>query len=545
MNEKMVAFQRIVSDNALGRVILCLCAVLFSLPFAYENTYVFGWIGLVILFCNISCYRKTLKRVFCSLFCFFITFYVCLYSWFVSLYPLDFAGLGNAESVGVIIIAMTAIPLIHTAIMSLSLLASHIAAGWTDNGIVRVVLYSAGYVLGEYFQSVGTLRFPWGRLFVSQTARLEILQSASLFGSYFVTFVMVLVNGLLALFVMSLVKRQRKALVYLLAALLIFGANLTYGMLRMNEADETSEKIGALVLQGNVPSSEKWSDSVSHEEIYIELSKEAAKALEQNGIDADIAVMCETAFPTTLVKDYVTPYYAKDTLRAVEIMTRNLDSELLVGAFYEESGKSYNSVYHVKRDGSISLPVYSKQNLVPFGEFLPYRNALSWLFPFMSEINILGEDIESGRGELLSETESGKIACLVCFDSIFPETARKQVKQGARLIAVSTNDSWYKTSNALYVHAKHSQMRAIENNVSVLRSANTGISQIIDPKGRVVCSTKVNERAVISANVDITQKVTLYTKIGDVPVVMSFLLIAGCLVLLIVKQKIASRKRDD
>jgi apolipoprotein N-acyltransferase len=110
----------------------------------------------------------------------------------------------------------------------------------------------------------------------------------------------------------------------------------------------------------------------------------------------------------------------------------------------------------------------------------------------------------------------GKVGFLICFDSIFSDSCREQVKNGAQLIAVSTNDSWYKESVALKQHCAHSVMRAIENGVSIVRSANTGISMIISPKGQVLSSVDINRQGVAFAAVPLLSKMTLFTKIGDI-----------------------------
>ena len=146
---------------------------------------------------------------------------------------------------------------------------------------------------------------------------------------------------------------------------------------------------------------------------------------------------------------------------------------------------------------------------------------------------------EISRGESFEsiDTKHGKAACLVCFDSIFPDTARRQVKNGADYIVVSTNDSWYKTSDALYQHADHSVMRAIENNVPVIRSANTGISVIVDSKGYVVAKTNAEERSFVTARVTLPQSTTLYTEIGDFVVPFGALVIACVLIRSLIKRK--------
>lgn len=526
-------------------LLLFASALLFSLPFVTKSMFsdsfvenmglgVFGWIGLVPLFLTVFDFEKTLKRVLCSLFCFFWLFYFFVYSWFINLYPLDFAGLGGPESIGVIIIAETAIPLLHGFLMTLCVFVGYLAARGIKNNYLRAVLVSFGYVLGEYVQSLGTFAFPWARLFVGQTENVYLLQSASLFGSYFITFIMVLINALVTFSLMSPKESGEKRRAYAFAAAGIFALNAIFGVVRVNTFDYTKCKsLNAVVLQGNIPSEQKWSGEIDEKEVYLNLADWAKSYRMAKEFDADIAVMPETAFPTTL---YPHDEYNSPSEEALMQIADKLDAVLFAGAFNKQDGNSYNSIFAYSSDGCIAEP-YNKYNIVPFGEFLPYRSILEKVVPSLAEINMLSSDLSRGNSFEPIETSAGKAACLVCFDSIFPETARRQIKNGGEFIVISTNDSWYKTSSAIYQHADHAVMRAIENNVPVIRSANTGISRIIDHFGRVREETKVNERTAISASVFLSGSNTLYTRIGDVFVLLCAMGIVTALLVGISKKK--------
>ena len=517
---------------------LVACSLLFALPFMTKNFVsvpyvngfcaIFGWCGLSGLFITLFDFNKTSKRVLCSLFCFFFAFYFCVYSWFVNLYPLDFAGLGSVESIGVIIIAETAIPFIHACLMTCFVFASYFAAKRVNNCFVRAALVGFGYVLGEFSQSLGTFAFPWVRLFVGQTSFPVLLQSASLFGSYFITFLMVLVNALLAMSLVGLNVDKKKAFTCLLSAVLIFSANLVFGVVRVNVGANSEKTLSAIVLQGNIPSGEKWSGDVDEKAKYLALAQLSSDT------NADIAVMPETALPVTVYSD---DGFTSDAERTLAEISQTLDAELFAGAFGYDDGKIYNSLFLFDKDGAVSKP-YNKRNIVPFGEFLPYRSIIEKIVPSLGEINMLSSDISRGESVVPIETKKGKAACLICFDSIFPETARRQIKNGGEFIVIATNDSWYKTSDAIFQHADHAIMRGIENNVPVIRCANTGVSRITDRLGYMVTESEVNETTVISATVELNGNMTLYTRIGDIFVLVCFVSIV--FVLIFVKNKKAS-----
>lgn len=541
--------KRFVTACGISRVLLlCASAFAFALPFVAKSFDVpqivscvigiLGWCGISPLFVKLFISEKTLKGVLYSLFCFFFAFYFFVYSWFISLYPLDFAGLGKWESIGVILIPITLIPLIHSAIMTFGMFLGYLAAKKTNNNILSAVIISFGYVVGEYLQSVGTFAFPWTRLFVGQTAFPALLQSASLFGSYFITFIMVLVNALVAFSFINAKVNKKRGIVFLCLALLVFATNLGFGLVRISLFDNSGLKqIDALVLQGNIPSGVKWSGEVDEKEIYLDLAEYAKDQILAEEYEADIAVMPETAFPVTLY-----PYDGFDTDAEKTLMKISdiLDAELFTGAFNTDEGNEYNSIFVYDKDG-ISAKPYNKNNIVPFGEFLPYRSIVEKLAPVLAEINMLSRDLARGGDFIPLETKAGKAACLVCFDSIFPETARKQVNNGAEFIVVTTNDSWYKTSSAVYQHADHSVMRAIENNRPVIRSANTGVSMIITSGGFVSGKIDVNKRDVLYGSVFIPEGKTLYTRVGDVIVAVGAFVIAFFLVYGFIKNKKAFR----
>lgn len=540
MNRIEKAVGAVSELKGIKRVLyLVMCAFVSALPFMAEKLWIFGWFGLSLLFVAIFDFKKPLKRVFGSLFCFFFFFYVFAYSWFVSLYPLDFAGLGNFSSAAVIVIAETLIPLIHTSLMTPLVFLGVVAAGKTDNGFLKAALVGFGYVIGEFMQSLGPLAFPWAMLFVGQADRLEILQSASLFGARFLTFLIVFVNMLFTLCLQN-AKNIKKARIYAFAAVLLFVSNFAYGTVRLATSDnENAPQISAAVLQGNIPSSEKWDpDTKPATEKYLELARELKDYCTQNAENVDVAVLPETAFASSIYEG------SRAYLTSAEI-AEMLSCNLFVGAFDSRTDNSYNSIFLFDDNGKMSKETYNKVNLVPFGEFLPYRKMISTFLPTLAEINMLSSDLTAGMPDKPIKSEYGNAACLVCFDSIFPENTRIQAKNGADFIVVSTNDSWYKESKALYQHAAHSVMRAVENNLPVIRSANTGISLICDSYGRILAESCVGEYTFITAGVPLADKRSLYTLTGDLILPLSFVFVFGTLICSFVKNKILPKKRED
>jgi apolipoprotein N-acyltransferase len=152
-------------------------------------------------------------------------------------------------------------------------------------------------------------------------------------------------------------------------------------------------------------------------------------------------------------------------------------------------------------------------------------DTLGKLFPFLADFNEASSEFIQGEKPIIIETEHGRIAPLVCFDSIFPAFSREGVNEGATSLAVVTNDSWFFDSVGVYTHLRHSQLRAIENSRYISRAANTGISAFINEKGQIIESSEPLVQDTVYSTVYNIEGRTLYSVIGDVFVYLSILTI--------------------
>ena len=131
-----------------------------------------------------------------------------------------------------------------------------------------------------------------------------------------------------------------------------------------------------------------------------------------------------------------------------------------------------------------------------------------------------------GSEPIIIDTEHGAIGPLVCFDSIFPQFSREAVQNGAEIIAVVTNDSWFNDSAGTYTHLRHSQIRAIENRRFILRAANTGVSAYIDEHGRIEAQTEPLVKDILYSSAYSIEERSVYSYIGDVFLYISFVILA-------------------
>ncbi len=148
---------------------------------------------------------------------------------------------------------------------------------------------------------------------------------------------------------------------------------------------------------------------------------------------------------------------------------------------------------------------------MPFGEFVPARKYL----PLLANYRVTPMDVTPGRGFNLLDGGPCRIGVAICFESTFPYISRTLTASGAQLLCVITNDVWFGRSAAAEQHAEMSVLRAVENRRYLLRGAATGVSCIIDPRGRVLEGLPIFEQGSISATVECLGGKTFYTRHGD------------------------------
>ncbi len=487
---------------------LIMSGLLTSLPLIITEIGFLQWISIVpaaMILIRSAEDETRLRKSYGRGVLFFGVYYAVSFHWFFYMYPLDFAGLSNAASLAVVMIACFGLGLFQ-AVQSAVMFPLFVFVSRTErvrkHKIIMPFLAASLWVICEWWQTVGWWGVPWARLPLGQIDATMLIRSASLFGSYFITFIIIAVNFCLAL----AISEKKLMKIGAAAALGLFCLNLGLGFTVTVTYNDAGETVKAAAIQGNIPSSEKWDQSSASKtvKIYRELTEQAAKE------GAKIVVWPETALPYVLLEN--------DTLSDFVCgLARENEITIIVSAFTkdEESGQRYNSIIEVRPDGNFGETIYSKQRLVPFGEFVPMRELVTFIFPPLANIGMLEEDLLAGESSEVIHSEVGRIGCGICFDSIYETLITDSVRNGAEIIAISTNDSWFSDSAALDMHNSQSRLRAIENGRYVIRSANTGISSIIDPLGDVKDELGALERGYAISDVTIRAQSTLYSVIGN------------------------------
>ncbi len=495
--------ETIFGNSFLTFTVSLIAGAIAVIPYYVESMFLMTFLSLLIQFYIIAQLRKLKKKVFIYYFGYFLGFYTPLYLFLSELYPYSRFGFTSTQAIFIVICSCIFIPLIHALVEAFVLGLSK----YFDDGYQEILITASLWVIGEWILTLGTLAFPWNNVAVSMTGFLPYLQTASIFGKSFITFITVLGCYCIAKYI-----HDRKRIYGLIGASVILLNTLTGTVLYLIPQDD-SEKVTAAAIQGNVLSNEKW-DSSNQGSIfdrYMELTEEAAR----NG--AEIIVIPESAIPLY--------FYENGTLhKAFSLITQKYDVTIIAGVSARSEEGVYNSVIAVFPDGSISER-YDKRHLVPFGEFMPFADLLGRLVPFVGEFNESSSDYLEGKNAVIINTKQGDITPLVCFDSIFSAFSKDGCKEGAEYIALVTNDSWFNDSAGIYTHLRHSQLRAIENSRYVMRAANTGVSAFIDTKGRIISSSEPLTVDTVVSEIHPNDKISLYTQIGDIFVPISFTII--------------------
>lgn len=364
------------------------------------------------------------------------------------------------------------------------------------------------WVASEYGRGTWLTGFPWVLLGYSQATVLPVAQVASLFGVYGVSALVVAFNAALA---RALLERGPRRIAAPVVALALVGAVVAWGQLRIGRGDLTraGQPLRVGIAQGNVPQGQKWDPAFGSGILhtYLRLTHEAA------GRGARLVVWPESA----------TPFFFEEEpagRRAVQDVARQTGAWLLFGSDQVERSsppRYYNSAFLVAPDGR-QVAAYRKMQLVPFGEYVPLRALLFFVAPLVESVS----DFTAGREQTLLPLDGRLVSTAICYEAVFPSLARSAVARGSQLLTTITNDAWYGRSSAPFQHFEQASLRAIEQGRYLVRAANTGVSGIVDPYGRVVMRSALFEPAVLVGSVRLLEGRTVYSRIGDVFVWASF-----------------------
>jgi apolipoprotein N-acyltransferase len=446
---------------------------------------------------------------------------------------INYGGVPTVVSYGILVLL----------VLYVALYVGVFAAGWAWSMRTwpggAVLLAPAVWVTLEWLRAQVLSGFPWASLGYSQYLNRPLLQVAEITSVYGVSFAVILGNVIIVQLLYAATHRAWRR-IGLACALGTLGlvAIWSYGAWRLHQtahaAASAPADLGVALLQGNIAQDLKW-DHTSQEAIfaiYRRLTLEAAADPTVN-----LIVWPEAATPFFFANDAA---FQGRQLGLAYAAGRPL---LFGSPTYAREGSQnvmYNSAFLVGPEATV-LGRYDKIHLVPFGEYIPLRR---WLFFLDKLVQGIG-DFRSGEAYTVMAIPQGRFGVLICFEVIFPELVRHFVRHGAQFLVNITNDAWFGTSPASYQHLAMVVFRAVENRLPIVRAANTGISAVIDPTGRLRQQTDLFVRTWIKARIaPAAAPTTFYTHWGDLFAYGCMLVTAAALVWGIVVQKSAGRHSD-
>ena len=377
--------------------------------------------------------------------------------------------------------------------------------GWivrrTGLGVLVVfpVLWTATeWVIGNLPQ-VG---FPWLGLGTSLTGFPTVVQLADVVGARGVTYLLALANTALAV---AWLRRRERARAAWIAGGVAIGLVLAiaYGVVR--ERSVALRSVGRIaVMQPNVGWREKWETRAQDSTVEALLNL-AARAIYES--EPRLVVWPETAIPGYFHNH---PGWRE---RITELARATRVAQLVGGhdvELYDDGTHDYyNAAFLFDSLGLMDgQPAYHKQYLVPIVERVPFVNP-GWL-----GMDFFGGFGWGGPGQVF-EVAVGRFGTLICYESAFEDLSRDYRNRGADFLVNITNDAWFGRTSAVYQHAAHLVMRAIENRVGIARAANSGISEFVDPLGRQHRRTELDVKTFVAHELVTSDVITLYARLGD------------------------------
>jgi apolipoprotein N-acyltransferase len=430
------------------------------------------------------------------------------------LYWVGYAFLVDAKTFAWLLpIAVIALPASLAAFPALGLALAR--AAWTS-GPMRILTLAAALTVSEWLRGHVLTGFPWNALGYTLAGPLAFAQTASVLGLWGLTFIAVAVFASPAVLADD-PSETRRAWVVPAAALLVLLAMALYGTVRLAHTPTAFvDGVQLRIMQPDLPQDDKFNYSAKQAVMdrYVALSDRAVGPQASGVRDVTHLIWPESAFPFLLARE-------SDALAQISKLLAPRTVLITGAARAAELGPStnvlhaYNSIYVIDHDGSI-LSVYDKIHLVPFGEYLPFQSFLESL-GLMQLTKVPGGFDKGDRRRAISMPHAPSFLPVICYEVIFPHDV---VPPGERpnWIVNLTNDGWFGISSGPYQHLQQTRIRAIEEGLPVVRAANTGISAVIDPVGRVIKSLPLAVEGVLDSALPQRIVQPPYARFGDMPI---------------------------
>lgn len=434
------------------------------------------------------------------------------FGYFVAgLYWIGYAFLVDAKTFGWLLpFAVAGLPAYLAIYTALGLAAARLI--WV-RGPARILAFAATMTVAEWLRGHLLTGFPWNTFGQALSEPLALAQTASLVGMWGLTFLALAIFSSTALLADE-PEDTRYPYRWPIVGIIVLAALAGYGSARLALHPTTFVKdVRLRIMQPNLQQDVKFNYAAKNEVMarYIALSERVTGPDSKGLRDITHLIWPESAFPFFLTRE-------PDALAQIASMLQP-NTQLIVGAVRPvppPSGsrvvRAYNSVYAIDPDGSIR-GIYDKVHLVPFGEYLPFQTFLEKL-GLQQLTKQTGGFLSGDRRRLMDAGRAPKMLPLVCYEAIFPDEALPENERPGWLVNV-TNDGWFGISSGPYQHVQQARMLAIATGLPLVRAANTGISVVLDPVGRVIASLPLGVDGVLDANLPAAIESTTYVKFGN------------------------------
>ena len=417
---------------------------------------------------------------------------------------------------------------------------------WTRDAS-RVLALAISLTVAEWLRGHVLSGFPWNAFGYALTEPLALAQTASLIGLWGMTFASVAIFASPAVLIDGRSRGRKsgisergiisswitKSWMAPVAALLVLAAMGIYGAVRLTLQPTVVTTVKLRIMQPNLQQDTKFNYAAKAEVMqkYLTLSDRASGPQSTGVSDSHILIWPESAFPFFLTREADAMAQIADLLpKGTVLITGSVRAPDMPPGV--RITRAYNSIYVIDHDGGV-LSVYDKLHLVPFGEYLPFQDLME-KFGFVQLTKVQGGFIAGTRRRAMAIPGAPSALPLICYEAIFPGNVAARDDRPGWIVNL-TNDGWFGISTGPHQHLQQARLRAVEEGLPVVRAANTGISAVIDPSGRIVAQLGLGLEGVLDARLPAALPPTVYARIGDIPAAI----IVAAALLLVIRRRVA------
>lgn len=386
-----------------------------------------------------------------------------------------------------------------------------VARTFWKEGWQRIAALAFGLGLSEYLRGTLMTGFPWNSIGIAAMPTPLLMQKISVLGLYGVNVLAILVFAAPALLAPRIARRSSR---FTLVAVALVAADVVFGAVRLAAIPPAMvDGVSLRLVQPAINQAEKWSAEMESRnfKLLMDLSVTATSAEKPGLSGTSLMIWPETAFPFLLTQ-------RRDALALLGAMIPP-GTVLVAGAVRIEppaSGQKrelgFNSAFTINSDGEISGAA-DKMHLVPFGEYLPFQDYAESIG--LQQLTQLRGGFTPGSGRILLDGgTAGKFLPLICYEIIFPGELGSRARRPGFIVNL-TNDAWFGMTPGPFQHWRQAVLRGVEEGLPVVRAANTGISSVSDPVGRIVEKMPLGVRGVVDSSLPVALASTFYSQYGN------------------------------